>query len=217
MFHVRKLLVIILLQHVFLANLGFSQSTISLENLGIEDDSTEVESEMEACLLESMAADRSRRDRCISDEFYSETAITMGDIRNSLEFIGTTTVIESDADTSTALPSIDIEILFEYNSSNISSGQFNELVALSVILQNERYRNYRFVFVGHTDAKGGSVFNEALSLERAETVATFVASIAGFSTERVASIGMGYSRLKDPNNPLGGLNRRVQLVLVPNG
>ncbi len=93
--------------------------------------------------------------------------------------------------------------------------QVGKLMELAGVLSSERFADYRFLFLGHTDAKGGENFNWALSSRRAESVANLVRGFTGMPPEQVLSSGLGETRLKDPNFPLAGTNRRVQLVLLP--
>lgn len=83
------------------------------------------------------------------------------------------------------------------------------------MLHESKFDGYRFVFLGHTDAKGGDAYNLDLSTRRAESVAQLVRSFAGLSFDRTIASGMGFTRLKDSSDPFGAQNRRVQLLLVP--
>lgn len=115
----------------------------------------------------------------------------------------------------TPLPSVDLEVLFDYNSSAIRPDQMGQLLDLAQILRGEDFARFTLIFMGHTDAQGSASYNEALSLERAQSVADFVTAAAGVPPGRTRAVGLGFQRLADPANPLSEKNRRVQLVLVP--
>lgn len=114
------------------------------------------------------------------------------------------------------LPSVDLEVLFDYNSSDIRPDQMGQLLELADILRNDDFRSYKLIFMGHTDAKGSAEYNERLSEQRARSVADFVAAAAAdVPRARLEAVGLGFKRLADPADPYSEKNRRVQLVLVP--
>lgn len=209
-----------------------AQSVITLDDFKLDDDTSTAEaaapqtpgSEMEACLFD--------QSNCSNAEFRSGSGLSLDDVVN-IGIIDRTEVQPSVAaapaatggdDTVPAarptasadpLPSIDIEILFDSGSDDIRPQEFRRLVELSYMLAGARFDDYRFLFLGHTDAKGSDDFNMTLSSRRAESVAAAVRGISGFGPERVFASGLGETRLKDPTQPEGGINRRVQLLLLP--
>ena len=70
----------------------------------------------------------------------------------------------------------------------------------------------RFILVGHTDAKGGDAYNQALSERRAAAVKEFLVRSFGIAPERLVSYGRGKSALKNSSDPLAPENRRVQVI-----
>lgn len=113
------------------------------------------------------------------------------------------------------LPSVDMEILFDYNADTVRSDQIPQLVKLAGILKSEKFNEFRFLFMGHTDAKGSAAYNNDLSARRAESVAQLVRDLGGLDSSRTLSTGRGFTNLKTPSDPFGEQNRRVQLILVP--
>ncbi len=179
----------------------------------------ETASEMEACLLDQA--------QCSNSEFRSGTAISMDDVVN-LQIVkhddasgsdqsgqATLSSSSSSVPSTQPLPTIDIEILFDSGSDRFRTDQENKLRDLAMMLGSERFDGYRFLFLGHTDAKGDEAFNLSLSQRRAESVAQTVRFFTGLSPHRVLASGLGETKLKTPYDPLGGINRRVQLVLLP--
>ena len=115
------------------------------------------------------------------------------------------------------LPSVDLNVVFDYNSTDIRSDQMGQLLDLAQVLRSDEFANAILVFMGHTDAKGSESFNLDLSRRRAESVAAFVGDVAGIPRHRTRTVGLGFSQLADPADPLSERNRRVQLLLVPGG
>jgi outer membrane protein OmpA-like peptidoglycan-associated protein len=202
-----------------------AQSTITLEDFDLGGDSkpatsasrgasAPAETDMEKCLLDQAA--------CSNSEFKSNTTFSLDDVVNlgivDREEVAATPPSGDGAPVTAAtdpLPTIDMEILFDYNSASLRPDQAAKITELSRILSQEKFKNYRFLLLGHTDAKGSAQYNLALSQQRAQTVAGFVTAWGGLSEERVLASGMGASKLKDQGNPYGEQNRRVQLVLLP--
>ncbi len=111
-------------------------------------------------------------------------------------------------------PSIDINILFEYNSHQLTSSgknQSNELgSALKSLLQDEP--GSRFVIVGHTDEHGSEEYNKALSQKRAKSVVEYISSKFDLPNGSIKSEGRGESELLFVHQGANGdkLNRRVE-------
>jgi outer membrane protein OmpA-like peptidoglycan-associated protein len=110
------------------------------------------------------------------------------------------------------LPTIDIEVLFEYDSAAITPAAAEGLMTLGRALADPRLAGGRFVIAGHTDAKGASGYNRNLSHRRAEAVRGFLIENFKLPREALIARGFGETRLKNPANPLGPENRRVQVI-----
>ena len=113
------------------------------------------------------------------------------------------------------LPSIDLEILFAYNSDDLTPEAMGKLSSLADALRDPRLSDARLIFIGHTDGVGSAAYNMDLSRRRAEAVARFVQGTMGLPPSRIRAEGVGFSRLKNSFDPAAAQNRRVQLVLVP--
>jgi OmpA-OmpF porin, OOP family len=125
------------------------------------------------------------------------------------------TSASGQSDTATPLPSIDIEIFFDYNVADIRADQWPRLTELAQTLAKPEFDGFTIAFIGHTDAKGSADYNRDLSFRRAQSVASFVESVSGVGPGRITAKGIGSDRLKTLADPFSALNRRVQLVLVP--
>jgi outer membrane protein OmpA-like peptidoglycan-associated protein len=186
---------------------AFAQSSVQLNTYSLDDPSSNT-SEMETCLLDKA--------NCKNDE-YKET---LGySINQALEF----KIIDREdvktnltsTEANTTLPSINIEILFNYNSAEVRYDQYDKIGELSNVLQGSKFSKFRFVLLGHTDAKGGAGYNQRLSQLRANSVAQLLQEGTGLSYSRFIAKGLGESQLKYPLEPLAPQNRRVQLLLIP--
>lgn len=110
------------------------------------------------------------------------------------------------------LPTVDIEVLFAYDSSEIAPAAAEGLMSLGRALQDPRLAGQKFVIAGHTDAKGAASYNLALSDRRAAAVRTFLVEHFKIAPDNLVARGFGESRLKNPRSPQGPENRRVQVI-----
>jgi subtilisin family serine protease len=111
-----------------------------------------------------------------------------------------------------ALPSIDLDIRFAVDQATLLPDAVAQLRELGRALGSPRLRNKTIEIAGHTDATGSNAHNEALSVRRAETVAGYLAQEFKINRGRLAVVGYGEERLKDPLQPAGGVNRRVEIT-----
>ena len=109
-------------------------------------------------------------------------------------------------------PNIDLEITFDYNSAKISASALPQVDALGKALTDPSLKGTTFVVAGHTDAVGGDTFNQDLSERRADAVKQYLTTKYGMAAADLVTVGYGKTRLKNPNDPKGGENRRVQVV-----
>lgn len=115
------------------------------------------------------------------------------------------------------LPSIDLEVLFDYDSDTLRTDQLPQLIGLAQQLSDVDLSNGYLVVMGHTDAVGSAAYNEGLSLRRARSVAEFLRQNAGVPSHRIRSSGQGFRYLRYPDQPNHGGNRRVQIILAGQG
>lgn len=115
------------------------------------------------------------------------------------------------------LPSIDIEINFDYDSAQIRPSSLKDVDALGQALTNETLAKSRIVLNGHTDASGSDGYNQDLSDRRAAAVRDYLISNFGIAPDRLVAIGFGEERLKNTNDPLADENRRVEVINLTKG
>lgn len=109
-------------------------------------------------------------------------------------------------------PSIDLEIYFDFNSSEIASRAVPDLTNLGRALSNEELRGGVYLIGGHTDAKGGEEYNQRLSERRAQSVKDFLVSKFRISSDTLVTAGYGKEDLKNTSDPFAAENRRVQIT-----
>lgn len=112
----------------------------------------------------------------------------------------------------TAAPSYDLYVTFPFASYELTDEAKAKLESLATTLKHPKLANNRIRIAGHTDAVGTEEDNQKLSEARAEAVQKFLWEKHAIDPERIETVGYGKSRLKDPDNPLSGVNRRVELV-----
>jgi outer membrane protein OmpA-like peptidoglycan-associated protein len=207
---------------------AFAQSSVTLDSFSLdldpEPEPQAAASEMRDCLLDPSS--------CASDEFGGGAAFSLDDVVNlgvgkrvvqRAPAAGTPTSITSTAPLtqtpprppSAPLPTIDLEVLFAYDSDNLTPEAMGKLANLASALRDPRLQGSTLIFIGHTDSVGSAAYNNALSLRRARSVANFVQGTLGLPSSQIEAVGVGFSRLKNSRDPASAQNRRVQLVLVP--
>ncbi|HEX4768244.1 MAG TPA: OmpA family protein [Lichenihabitans sp.] len=113
-------------------------------------------------------------------------------------------------------PKIDLEINFDYNSADVSAKSLPSVQALGRALTNPNLKGSTFVVAGHTDAAGGEEYNQGLSERRADAIKRYLVDKFGIAGSDLVTVGYGKSKLKDPNQPMADVNRRVQVVNMEN-
>ena len=115
--------------------------------------------------------------------------------------------------------SIDLDVEFELGSAELAMIARAQLDVLGQVLTSPEAQGAKIGIYGHTDASGSRGFNLRLSRERAAVVKKYLVERFGIDAGRLKSKGYGPDRLKFPDRPLDGANRRVEVVnltpLVP--
>jgi outer membrane protein OmpA-like peptidoglycan-associated protein len=113
-------------------------------------------------------------------------------------------------------PNIDLEITFDYNSADISQKSLPSVQALGRALTSAELKGSTFVVAGHTDAAGGDGYNQELSERRADSIKRYLMDNYHIAASDLVTVGYGKSKLKDANQPMAEVNRRVQVVNMEN-
>jgi OmpA-OmpF porin, OOP family len=103
-------------------------------------------------------------------------------------------------------------ILFAVNSAEILPESVEALETIAELMRDRPEMN--LLVVGHTDNTGDYAYNVALSLERAQSVVSWLAGEAGVARERLQAAGAGMMAPVTTNRTEEGRarNRRVELV-----
>lgn len=108
-------------------------------------------------------------------------------------------------------PSINLKVNFEFDSDRLETDARLTLNTLGRALADAKLKGKLIEIVGHTDAKGGLEYNDDLSNRRAAAVVNYVVSNFGVDPSLISSRGMGKRQLLDESDPLGEINRRVEI------
>lgn len=107
---------------------------------------------------------------------------------------------------------IDMRVNFELNSAKLTPGAAETLKQFAAALNDPRLEIGTFEVDGHTDARGSEVYNDELSIERAQVVASTLVEL-GVSRDRIKTHGYGKSRPMG-TDPYADVNRRVEARMV---
>jgi outer membrane protein OmpA-like peptidoglycan-associated protein len=113
-------------------------------------------------------------------------------------------------------PNVDLTINFEYNSAEISPKSLSEVQKLGRVLVNPALKGSTFLLAGHTDAAGGTPYNQKLSERRAESIRHYLEQNFHIASSELVTVGYGKTKLKDADHPMSEVNRRVQVVNMEN-
>lgn len=113
-------------------------------------------------------------------------------------------------------PNIDLTINFDYNSAEISAKSLPEVQKLGRALTSSDLQGSTFLLAGHTDAAGTDTYNQDLSERRADAIKRYLIDNYHIAASDLVTVGYGKTKLKDPNQPLSEVNRRVQVVNMEN-
>jgi len=109
---------------------------------------------------------------------------------------------------------IDLEVLFEFDSSRLTADGRDVLDALGGALASKELADVRRVTLeGHTDAKGSDAYNESLSLLRAQSARQYLIQKHRIAPAKLQAVGKGKAELADPRDPYSAANRRVRVVV----
>lgn len=105
-------------------------------------------------------------------------------------------------------------ITFATNSSDINSSFYSVLNSVSKVFKE--YKNTNIAISGHSDSSGDITKNQALSLNRAKSVSSYLVS-QGVDMRRIEVAGLGSSNPIASNDSENGRsqNRRVEIEIVP--
>ena len=105
-------------------------------------------------------------------------------------------------------------LLFDFNKANIKPEHVQEINRLAK--QLNKYDLHKLKIVGHTDDIGNPEYNQKLSEERAQSVASIFVQ-QGFKQNDLTAVGRGSSQPFVPNtsDENRANNRRVAVIIIP--
>jgi outer membrane protein OmpA-like peptidoglycan-associated protein len=105
-------------------------------------------------------------------------------------------------------------ITFKTASSDLNSNFYQVLDSVALVLKE--FDKTLVDVEGHTDSDGSDDYNQQLSMQRANSVGTYLQS-HGVNSQRVVALGAGEARPVATNSTPAGKqqNRRVELKLQP--
>jgi outer membrane protein OmpA-like peptidoglycan-associated protein len=103
-------------------------------------------------------------------------------------------------------------IQFAFGSTQLTPGSSATLRNLGDALNHQLADQKSFLIEGHTDRKGTRAYNDELSKGRADAVKDYLVHETGVSSDRLQTVGKGYSEPANPKNPYAAENRRVVVV-----
>lgn len=112
------------------------------------------------------------------------------------------------------MPKFDMEIYFDFNSSNIAQQAIPSLIKLGKALSDPSLAQQSIIVSGHTDAVGSDDYNQSLSEARARAVKAFLVDNFQVDPQRLIAVGYGEEQLKNTAVPEADENRRVTVVNV---
>ena len=109
---------------------------------------------------------------------------------------------------------VDLEIHFKFNSDQLTNDGKDVLDQLAAALKSEQLAGVkRVILEGHTDAQGGTAYNQTLSLERARSARSYLIGRHDIAATELEAVGKGASDLADPAHPDSEANRRVRVIV----
>ena len=106
-------------------------------------------------------------------------------------------------------------ITFQTDSADINSGFYPTLNSVAKVLK--KYSDTNVMVMGYTDSTGSVSYNQTLSQNRAQSVASYLVG-QGVPSTRFNVVGMGVSNPIASNATAEGRqqNRRVEIKIIPN-
>jgi len=110
-------------------------------------------------------------------------------------------------------PSVNLKVLFDYDSYQIRPSTYGLLEELGKALTSEALKDKRIVIKGHTDSDGSNAYNLKLSLNRALAVKNYLIGSFRITDNRLNVSGYGEALPLVPNISVANkrINRRVEV------
>jgi len=107
---------------------------------------------------------------------------------------------------------LSLKINFDLDSYELTQTAHEHLYELGEELASDE--STRISLQGHTDMYGPASYNDELSIRRAESAKNYLVDTFKISPERIVTLGFGFERLADKDDPYGPVNRRVEVLKI---
>ena len=107
-----------------------------------------------------------------------------------------------------------LNILFEFDSTNVLAESIPYLERLGEVLSLPENQEKVVSVIGHTDASGGAGYNQSLSELRALAVGQYLVDVWQVDPNRLAVEGRGKAQPLAGTDPYDGMNRRVEFYAI---
>jgi outer membrane protein OmpA-like peptidoglycan-associated protein len=107
-----------------------------------------------------------------------------------------------------------LNILFEFDSTNVLAESIPYLERLGEVLSLPENQEKVVSVIGHTDASGGAAYNQSLSEQRALAVGQYLVDVWQVDPSRLAVEGRGKAQPLAGTDPYDGMNRRVEFYAI---
>jgi OmpA-OmpF porin, OOP family len=107
-----------------------------------------------------------------------------------------------------------LNILFEFDSTNVLAESIPYLERLGEVLSLPENQGKVVSVIGHTDASGGAAYNQSLSELRALAVGQYLVDVWQVDPGRLAVEGRGKAQPLAGTDPYDGMNRRVEFYAI---
>ena len=114
------------------------------------------------------------------------------------------------------VPSLNVWVGFEFDSAKLTRQGSRQATEMADAMLSAEFEDYRFLLVGHTDARGGAEYNLDLTYRRANGLRQWLVERFDFRAERIAAEGRGEEEPVASGNSQAdhARNRRVELRLL---
>ena len=99
---------------------------------------------------------------------------------------------------------------FKLGSAELPDALKKQLDVFADVLKTRKGSGKTVVIEGHADASGAAALNKQLSQQRADAVKDYLVQ-QGADASMLKPVGVGADDLKNPNDPYGAENRRVEI------
>lgn len=107
---------------------------------------------------------------------------------------------------------VNVQISFDFDSAALKTSEKGKLASLCEAVKTSDIPLFRIV--GHTDASGTAIYNQTLSLLRAEEVKRYMVTECGIADTKLLAVGVGEDYPADAADPRADANRRVEFQVA---